>query len=361
MKKIFHVCLEPLDNRYTKQWYDNIPKTINKAKQEQNLPFLVVTVDGETLEDKTTSGAFLNFSSTNHYKATQTAKIAELFHSGKVRPGDKFLFTDAWHFGITATKYMSELLAIPVEIHAIWHAGAYDPTDILGMKMTKDWSSNQERAWYYATDFNYYATNFHKDMFLKNLNIPTKDRLKAFRSGQPHEYIIPELQAANVGPKEDLIVWPHRYNSDKQPQIIEDIAKDFEGSGIKVAITQKMNLNKEEYYKLLGRAKVVFSCSLHENLGIGMMEGTLAGCLPLVPTRASYNEMYLPEFKYESHLTESGAWDRAPNRSMILDKLRMMVQHYEVIANQSWPEQVERLIDDYLTPTVMVNKLLDIK
>jgi hypothetical protein len=32
---------------------------------------------------------------------------------------------------------MSDLLDIPVEIHGIWHAGAYDHTDIFGYKMTK--------------------------------------------------------------------------------------------------------------------------------------------------------------------------------------------------------------------------------
>lgn len=360
MKTIYHVCLEPLDNRYTKQWYENIPLVLQNEIQSRGLKFKVETIEGQPLSNQTTSGAFLNFSSTNHYKAIQTAKISELFHTGKINPGDKFLFTDTWHFGITATKYMSELLDIPVEIHSIWHAGAYDPTDILGMKMSKEWPYNQERSWYYASDFNYYATNFHKNMFLKNLNIPTKDFDRAYRSGQPHECMIPELFAANSNEKENIVVWPHRYNEDKQPFIIEDI-KDLLSSDIKVVVTQKLNLNKEEYYKLLGKAKVVFSCSLHENLGIGMMEGTLAGCLPLVPTRASYNEMYLDDFKYDSKLTEPEGWTHITTKQEIVDRIEGMIRNYDSIINKSWTKQVQILIDDYLTPKTMVNKLLDIK
>ena len=301
MKTIYLVPIEPIDSRYTKQWYDNIPKIIGDRIAELSLdPHEVVTIAGEGANNATTSGAFLDFAATNYYKAAQVQAISELFMHGRVKAGDKFLVTDAWNFAITAIRYMSDLLEIPVEIHGIWHAGHYDPTDILGMKMRKDWPPHQERAWFHACDYNWFATNFHRSMFLTNLDIDYTQAYKAQRSGQPHEYIIPQLEALTDTIKEDKVIWPHRYNADKQPEIAENLKTNFD-----VVITAKMGLSKDAYYKQLASSKVIFSCALHENLGISIMEAVLAGVIPVLPDRCSYAEMYPPEFLYPSVWTNS--------------------------------------------------------
>ena len=142
MNTIYIIPIEPIDQRYTRQWYDNIPKMLQKNIAEQNLDYEVVTVYGAGIEDKTSSGAFLDFGATNVYKASQTEQVSRWFSHGRIKAGDKFLITDAWNFIITPIKYMSDLLEIPVEIHSIWHAGAYDPSDILGYKMQKPWPSH---------------------------------------------------------------------------------------------------------------------------------------------------------------------------------------------------------------------------
>lgn len=346
MKTLYIVPIEPIDQRYTKQWYENIPKLIGARVTE---PWEIITIDGKQPKTGTTTGAFLDFGVTNIYKASQVQDIAARFSRGEVKPGDKFLVTDAWNFTITAIRYMSELMDIPVEIHGIWHAGAYDPTDILGMKMGKGWSANQERAWYYACDYNYFATNFHKDMFINNLAVNGN---RAFRSGQPHEPIIAQLSAYQDQEKHAMVMWPHRYNADKQPEIAEDLNND-----INVLITQKLKLTKDEYYKTMGGAAAIFSCALHENLGISVMEGTLAGAIPIVPDRASYSEMYLDVFKYPSEWTSSVKNyfmhksklvafinDRVNNRSKYLDALQ---------------SQQQRLIRDYLNANIMIDKILE--
>ena len=155
MNTIWIIPIEPIDQRYTKQWYDNIPLILQKEIAERNLFYKVVTIDGEDFKpDVRTEGAFLDFGATNVYKATQAAEVSKLFSNGKVKAGDKFLITDAWNFIITPIKYMSDLLDIPVEVHSIWHAGAYDPSDILGYKMSKPWPSHVEKSWYYSSDYN---------------------------------------------------------------------------------------------------------------------------------------------------------------------------------------------------------------
>ncbi len=245
MNTIWIIPIEPIDQRYTKQWYDNIPVIL---EQQAGTDYNIVTVDGEDFApEQRTEGAFLDFGATNVYKATQTAEVSKLFSNGKVKAGDKFLVTDAWNFIITPIRYMSDLLDIPVEIHGIWHAGAYDPTDILGYKMRPDWPHHVEKSWFHACDFNYYATNFHKDMFLRNLGIPQGDYSKAIRSGQPHELIVDQLTQYQDTVKKRTVMWPHRYNDDKQPDIAEDLASDLQpraGVGPDPAIADYVRFKK---------------------------------------------------------------------------------------------------------------------
>jgi hypothetical protein len=337
---IWIVPIEPIDQRYTKQWYENIPKDLDRLK----IPNRTI---GDPVVSGTTTGAFLDFSFTNKYKAKQVQQIADLFSMKQVTPGDKFLVTDAWNFAITTIRYMSDLLDIPVEIHGIWHAGNYDPSDILGMKMTGVWASDTERGWYHACDYNYFATEFHKDMFLRNLNIPKEHQHKAQRSGQSHEAIILPLLAYVTEPKKDIVVFPHRYNADKQPEIAEQL---------NLVITQKMNLNKQDYYQLLGSAKALFSCALHENLGISMMEGCLAGAIPIVPDRCSYSEMYLKQFKYPSQWTSS-LENFHLYKKEVIDFIEDKVVNYKSYLDDL-EEQRGILITKYLQPTLMYRNLM---
>jgi hypothetical protein len=148
-------------------------------------------------------------------------------------------------------------------------------------------------------------------------------------------------------------MWPHRYNADKQPEIAEDLSKH-----LNLVITQKMNLSKEDYYTTMGQAAIIFSCALHENLGISVMEGTLAGAVPVVPDRASYAEMYLPEFKYPSHWTSS--WENyETNRDNVHNFIHERVRNREQFM-LALKEQQQILIDNYLNANIMFDKILDL-
>lgn len=345
---IFIVPIEPIDQRYTKQWYINLPKLIEEKTDKYN----VVTIDGIQTSTGTTQGAFLDFAVTNVYKSSQITEISKLFNDGIVKAGDKFLITDAWNYAVIAIRYMSDLLDIPVEIHSIWHAGAYDPTDILGMKMTKPWPWHFEKSVYHASDWNYFATHFHAKMFLENLSL-IRNGSKVFVSGQPHDYLIKPLREFFDKPKEDIIMWPHRYNADKQPEIVEDLAKHINA---KFVITQKENLTKEEYYSILGKSKITFSCSLHENLGISQMEGTLTGSIPVVPNRASYSEMYEEEFKYPSLWTQNFE-EYLKHKDKLIDFINDRLYNYAKYQTLL-SHQADVLSSTYMTANIMIKNLI---
>ena len=266
---VFLVDLESVPTRYTCEWKQHFPQLLRKAGHNVNI------ISGPTdIPSATTPGAFLNFGGTNIYKAKQVEIIGRLFCDGAVRPGDHFIFTDAWHPGI---------------IHAF--------------------------------DYNYFATDFHIKMFYTNLlnDYPTEnpwfsehldeilkgEEPKIVRTGWPMEYMVDTLENYNTNPKRDLILFPHRIAPEKQVEIFRDLATHL--PQYEFIVCQDTQLDKHEYHKLLGRSKIVFSANLQETLGISCYEGALVDAVPMVPDRLSYSEMYYEGFKYPSKWTQD--WD----------------------------------------------------
>ncbi len=302
MAKVFLVDLESVETRYTGQWKSHVPNLLKKAGHE------VQIISGpEDIPSATTPGAFLNFGGTNIYKSRQVEQIGRLFCAGSVSPGDHFLFTDAWHPGIINLKYMSELLGISVKIHALWHAGSYDPHDFLGRLISDTpWVRHAEKSFFHAIDHNYFATDFHIEMFAHNLLSLDKETVtltykandKIIRTGWPMDYMDSALTPYKNMEKKNLIVFPHRIAPEKQVEIFRDLKEQL--PQYEFVVCQDQQLTKNEYHNILGEAKIVFSASLQETLGIGCYEGAIVDAIPMVPNRLSYSEMYLEDFKYPS-------------------------------------------------------------
>jgi len=195
---------------------------------------------------------------------------------------------------------MAELLGVNIRIGGLWHAGSYDPQDFLGRLIgDKPWVRHAERSMYECYDDNFYATDFHIDLFRQSLAMQ-EDKTK--RVGWPMEYLATSLEQYKGMPKKDLILFPHRIAPEKQVDIFRDLKEQL--PQYEFVVCQDQELSKNEYHNLLGEAKLVFSANLQETLGISWYEGALVGALPMVPDRLSYSEMSLSEFKYPSAWTE---------------------------------------------------------
>lgn len=357
MSRVFLVDLEAVETRYTGQWKTHFPALL---KQKGHT---VVVIDGPTdIPAATTPGAFLNFGGTNIYKAAQVEKIGRLFCDGKVHAGDHFIFTDAWHPGIINLKYMSELLNIPVRIHALWHAGSYDPQDFLGRLIgDTPWVRHAEKSFFYAIDYNYFATQFHIDMFFRNLfgeqgpmeHFRAMETNKVVRTGWPMEYMLDTLSMYKGMPKRDLILFPHRIAPEKQVEIFRDLKEHL--PQYEFIICQEQQLTKNEYHNLLGESKLVFSANLQETLGISWYEGAIVDAIPMVPDRLSYSEMALDEFKYPSEWTESfDAYKE--HRDEVIERINQYMKCY----NKFLPrlnKQVDILTENFFSCNTLLEML----
>jgi len=362
---VFLIDLEAVETRYTGQWKTHVPALLKKAGHN------VQIISGpEDIPTATTPGAFLNFGGTNIYKSSQVEQMGRLFCSGAVNPGDHFIFTDAWHPGIINLKYMSELLNIPIVTHGLWHAGSYDPQDFLGRLVgNKPWVRNAEKSFFHAFDHNYFATDFHVQMFVTNLlhdypaenpwleedlaGIIAGEDPRFVRTGWPMEYMVDTLTIYKNMPKRDLILFPHRIAPEKQVDIFRDLATHL--PQYEFVVCQDQQLSKNEYHNLLGGAKMVFSANLQETLGISCYEGAVVDAIPLVPDRLSYTEMYMDTFKYPSLWTESfNAYEF--HRGELCSKIIKYMNNYQVMIPYV-RKQAKDLHEQFFSATALIESV----
>lgn len=287
MSNLHIIHTEPIPTRYTSQWRHHLAELWPHARH----------IDSTAHAQHTTPGAFLDFAHTNRYKSDQAQQVAELFSHGAINPGDRFLFTDAWNPTVLQLRYQSDLLAIPVSITGLWHAGSYDPNDFLGRLIGADpWVRHAEQAMAHAYTHNLFATEYHRELFCDTLKFP---RTRTARMAWPMGYIPQQIHA---GVKRDLIVFPHRIAPEKQVRIFKDLRQRM--PEYEWVICQEHAISKAQYHQLLAEAKIVFSANLQETLGISWYEGICAGATPVVPHRLSYAEM-APDMCYPSEWTDS--------------------------------------------------------
>jgi len=292
-KTLYIITLEPIEKRYTKQWHKYLKEGFSKHFDK------VVNVDGTIGDDVIKKGRFLDINKTNVWKAEQVQKIAELFGNNKIKDNDVFIFMDAWNFAVTATKYMAQLNNIQIKMYGYWHAGSYDPNDFVTQAGLQPWAKYVEIGWAKALDGCFVATKFHKTLMMRAFSNKIKST-KIHVVGFPMDWFkeIFSLVGPKLVTKRNLIVFPHRTDPEKQPEVFKTLAKQL--PQYEFVITTDVTTTKKEYYKLLQQAKIVFSANLQETYGIGTVEGLILGAIPVVPNRLVYPEMYDGKFVYSN-------------------------------------------------------------
>lgn len=127
------------------------------------------------------------------------------------------------------------------------------------------------------------------------------------------------------------IVWNHRWEYDKGPaQLLAFAAALPQGLPIKVHVVgqqfrqipeafgevrqclQEKNYlgkfgfiaNKAAYLGLLAECDFVISTALHDFQGLSVLEAVQAGCVPIVPNRLAYKEIFEEQYRYASYIDE---------------------------------------------------------
>ena len=162
--------------------------------------------------------------------------------AGTIKDGDYFPYTDAWNPTVIQLKYMAELLGVNIRIGGLWHAGSYDPKILGRLIGAKSWVRHAESSMFACYDDNYFATDFHIDMFVDAFSKGQTIR----RVGWPIEYLKNSLDMYKNMEKRDLIF---QNSNEKQSDIFRDLADSM--NEYEFLFAQEHNLTKNEYLMCL--------------------------------------------------------------------------------------------------------------
>jgi len=260
---IFPIPIEPYEERYTEQWMRWWPK----AFIHSGIPYKAIVP--KTLTSRIERGSVLDAIGTNYTKAVQLAEIIKMIHEKEIVSGDILFFHDLWFPGIEALAYIRNMTGIDFKITGILHAGSYDQNDFTFINGMEPWANHIERGWLEFADAVFFATSYHAEMVVR-----MRGDCKWHVTGLP--FNVGEVVRPAV--KENIVVFPHRKDLEKQPDEFKTLALDLERTGWRFVFSVDECNTKDEYYELLGRSKIAVSCAKQETFGYAMLEAMANGC-----------------------------------------------------------------------------------
>lgn len=152
------------------------------------------------------------------------------------------------------------------------------------------------------------------------------------------------------------VVWPHRWEHDKNPQMFFKVLLEMKEKGLKFKVSvlgqtfsevptifdeARVSLGEEhikyfgplksrnDYLRALEENDVVVSTADHEFFGVAMLEAVACGCLPLCPNRLVYPEIYPKSCLYN---TDRQLFKRLKNYALFPDKVQsdMLATDFDV-------------------------------
>lgn len=312
---IIYLPIEPLEERYSKDWY-NWTTFYLKELESTFDNFSWICYCPPTYKE-IEQGSFLDCIHTNDFKAKQLQEVISWIEDNKHKDlSDTVIYLqDGWYPGIEMLAYIRDAMDMKFKIAACFHAGTWDEKDFISQRGMGRWAKGLERSWLSLYDIIFVATEFHKELIMRSGSIPIPyDWNKIQVTGFPIHR--PNVPIKSIGYRSG-IVFPHRLDPEKRPDYFDRLRTEIEGLGPFIKTKDVCNF-KKDYYEELARAKYAVSFAEQETWGIAMQEAVMLGCIPIVPNRLSYEEMYPDIFQYEWGTDPVG---NAAKRIMQIDRM----------------------------------------
>jgi glycosyltransferase involved in cell wall biosynthesis len=277
---IFNIPIEKYEERYTEQWSRWFPESY----RELGLNF--IDIQGEILTNKIENGQVLDYYGTHYYKYSQLMKLIKMIKNDEIKDDDILFFHDLWFPGIEGLQYIRDMSKKKFKIWGILHAGTWDKNDFTFLSGMRPWGRFIEAGWLNFFDKVFLGSEFHKKLIIKR-NYPFKSELVV--TGLPFK----SEEVKRVQEKENIIVFPHRLDKEKRPDLFDKLSKKLSKKypDWQFLKTKEETKTKEEYYQILGRSKIAISFAEQETFGYAMLEAIANGCYPIVPNKLSYQTM----------------------------------------------------------------------
>lgn len=321
--KIIHVPLEKLPTRYTADWVQQFEETFKACRVE------FVTVEGNESNQSIKQGSVLDCFGTNRYKMQQLDKILEMLQNKEITENDVIFFADLWFPGLESLFYVRNITGVDFKIAGIYHAGTWDPYDFTSRTGMRNWGRHLEMSWLHGIDIIFVATQWHKDLIV--MNSDDFDDTKIFVTGIPF-YARELSEKYPVTTKNELVVFPHRLDIEKHPEKFERLAKRYQQWTFSKTI--ESTRDRDAYFKMLARSKVMISFAEQETFGYSTVEAMALGNFVIVPNSLSYRETVPSDYRYNSER-------EIP--AMLENFMQMKeIPYYPEL--QKWATSIERMI-----------------
>jgi glycosyltransferase involved in cell wall biosynthesis len=176
-----------------------------------------------------------------------------------------------------------------------------------------------------------FNSGFNRDSFLQGIDellaqLPDQVPEGVSDSLRNKSEVLPvAVESIDAAAEKDpaLILWNHRWEYDKAPQVFADALSMLQQTGMdfrlallgarpRVApealeqieqtcadnIIVSNKLDREQYRRIVSQASIVVSTAIHEFQGLSIQEAVSAGAVPLVPDALCYPEQYDRQYRY---------------------------------------------------------------
>lgn len=282
---LVYAPLEHIEQRYT----THLDRDILQYLTDNKINFEYLEPITANNKNQISNGSFLDSDNTIYRQFNQFNSLINLLINNKIPKNCTLFTTDIWNFSLLAVPYLNYFSGYNIKVQGVLHAGSFTDTDFV-RQMERNYKGMEEIIFDIA-DKVFVASNFIKQDVIKK-RIVNPDKIIV--SGLPIDEIglnLPKVQ------KENIVIFNGRNVDEKQPYLFELMKSKLP---YKFINTQQENLSKKEYYDLLNKSKVVVSFALQENFGYGIQEATKLGCVPVLPNRLVYPELYSKQYLYDT-------------------------------------------------------------
>lgn len=346
MKTIYILDSKTIDLKYIRNWQTNLQNIFEDYIQQKGLNYKVETIyDIQPNPLSIVDNRPLTFKDIVDQQASQSIRFAELFYNKSVKPGDHFIFMDAWNPAIFQLRYLSTVYRIPVWIHAFWQSGSFNKTSYLAFAKTLTWQRNIERALVAAITHNYYDSDYHLSL-LKSLfkTFGAKVLFNAdgriIKAGPPMEHVREYAKQYKGTKKRDMIMFADKGTVDRNMIIFRELQRalpQYEW----VCLEDKMP-NETQYHGLLASAKYVLILDLIDSSSTTAFEAMMHGAIPLAPDRLNFQEIVPEQWRYPSEWTLSYL-NYTENYTTIIEYIKDRMENYDTykVGIEEWAKHLD--------------------
>lgn len=265
-----------------------------------------------------------------YYKTTQFEEIFEELTMSKIEDGDIFLFADAWSPTALSLKYHLSLEGMDVKMVGIWREGIYDVNSKIRtglLRKPKRWAQTYERALYNCYDYNLYVSEEQQDRFIGRYRYKKDETNLAM--GFPYESVLDDVKEYDLTKKEDIIVLAHDAYDQEHRDIwyaLEHYLDEFT-----FVDAEELRLHRHEYYDILSKSKAIMAINLAETDPTSIWEGMVFDCVPIIPDRLVYAELFNDRYFYDSHFTSPPMLNFVRGRDYMHETIRKVIHDYNEI------------------------------